>query len=173
MRRRLGRWAILPSLLLLLLTGHALWSDQAVVSRYVSTIFPTVATFTAGLKAPRVTGSGVAPTCSSTGLGTGSAAIVAGSTDFAGECFLSPTGAPAATGVITLTFTTGSGAYGTAGGPFCVLMGLRDTGSFDQRFTVKGQGIPSNTAPTFGWDNNAVALTAGTTYGISYICIGR
>jgi hypothetical protein len=134
-------------------------------------VVPTSQSTFASLSAGRLFGTGAAPICASTGLGTGSAAIEAGSTDWAGSCVLSPTGAPGSSGTMTLTFTAAS-AYGAASGPVCTLLLQRAGAAFDARATIRGVTL-SNTAPTFLWDNNAVALTAGTTYQINYICVGR
>lgn len=132
-------------------------------------VTPVIQSAFSNVSSARLSSSGTAPTCSSTGLGTGSAAIDAGSTDMGGSCTLSPTGAPSASGTMTLTFTS---AYGGNAGPACVLLLQRGTGNWDARGTVRGNAV-STTAPTFLWDNNAVALAAGSTYILTYVCIGR
>lgn len=157
-----GRWLIYV----------AVFASLTVAALTTAQVVPTVQTTFQSLTAGRVLGAGDAPTCSSTGLGTGSAAIAAGSTDFASACTLSPTGAPAALGVVTLTFSTGAGAYGAANGPFCSCLLVNTTGTWSPRASCIVAAL-STTAPTLNWDNNAVALTAGQAYRVYVTCIGR
>lgn len=131
-------------------------------------LVPTYGQVTIG----RMLVSGFTPTCSSTGAT--SAAIATGSTDYAGACELTGDGANA-TGTMTLTFSTSSGAYGTSAG-FCdVTLAKGVGGTVDVWSGVTAsvmQTTNSTTAPTFTW-NNTVALTINKTYRINYICTGR
>ena len=86
---------------------------------------------------------------------------------------MSPTGSPAATGTVTLTYSTGKGAYGT-NGTTCFLNQVSGTGTWSANpppsFAVTTQ---STTQCVFTWTNAATALTAGSTYGINYYAQGR
>lgn len=112
----------------------------------------------AGGSAPTVAGS--------TGLGTGSASLVTGSIDRKGVIQLNPTGAPAAAGTVTLTLAV---AASSTWGVSATLNG--GTGTWNARATVIPVSL-STTQVRFDWDNNAVALTAGQSYRITYSITG-
>lgn len=108
-------------------------------------------------------------TCSSTGIGgAGTCNLVAGSTDSDGEMNMIPAAGVAATGLFTLTFAKNMGAYSTS----CVYSLRTGTGTWNARATLIASFEGSLTA-TGTWDNNAVALTAASSYGINYHCVGR
>jgi hypothetical protein len=125
------------------------------------------------LLAGRHTTSTLTPSIAATGYGaSGSAALGTGSSDFAGTIILSVAGAgPAASGTATLTFSTTNGAYGT-NAPVCVADFQNGTGTWNARVSNRVSS-PTTTSVVFNWDNNAVALTAGSTYHINYVCIGK
>jgi hypothetical protein len=131
-----------------------------------------------GFSAVRFGVSGSAPTCSSTGLGTGGSpgcAIATGSTDSAGMVVLTTgSGSTGSTGLTTITF---SATFGSAS-PICVGSFNNDGGtSWASGSTVTLKNA-STASVDLGW-TNAVAgsaasvLTASTTYRLNYICVGR
>lgn len=112
--------------------------------------------------------------CSSTGLNTGSCAVDSKASDSDGMIVLSPAGAPAATGTATVTF---SHAMGTASSS-CTAT-LNNSGS-SAWLGLSTAYVASSTTSSFSvlWLNTSVvpaatALTAATTYLISYHCVGR
>jgi hypothetical protein len=120
----------------------------------------------------RVT-SGTAPTCTvsggaSEGFGSGATcAVAAGSNDNVGVMYSQATGTPGSSGTVTLTFHTTSGPHYSA----CFFSPSNSTGSWNARASI----IPtsnSNRTPSAAWDNNGVALTVGSYYGIYYNCPG-
>jgi hypothetical protein len=127
--------------------------------------FPSTSTFN------RFAMSGPSSSCSATGIGaTGSCNVLAGSTDSAGVMLLLANGAgPASSGTATVTFNS---SFGTTNNASCVGVLSNGSGSWNARASL----IESNralTAVTFAWDNNAVAVGAGQSYGISYWCHGQ
>jgi hypothetical protein len=117
--------------------------------------------------------SGTAPTCTvsggaSEGFGSGATCVVAaGSNDNAGVMYSQATGTPGSSGTVTLTFHTASGPNYSA----CFYSPSTSTGSWNARASI----IPtsnSKSTPSAAWDNNGVALTVGSYYGINYNCPG-
>jgi hypothetical protein len=117
--------------------------------------------------------SGTAPTCTvsggaSEGFGSGATcAVVAGSNDNAGVMYSQATGTPGSSGTVTLTFHAAFGPHYSA----CFYSPSNSTGSWNARASI----IPtsnSNRTPSAAWDNNGVALTVGSYYGINYYCPG-
>jgi len=161
----------LPGLSFALETSSGLYRAGAGDVRFSVLNTDTTIWTTTLFTSPRLKSAGTVPTsCTSTGLGTGSAAIDTGSTDTAGGCTLSPTGAPAGTGVITLTF---SSSFGTTTNR-CVFMAVNGTGTWDGQpgFVQSAQSL---TAPTFTWKNGVTptALAAGSTYKVNYLCVAN
>lgn len=118
--------------------------------------------------------SGTAPTCSVTGAGsTATCTVDTGGTDASGKLTITANGSGiAALGTFTLTFTTASGAYGT-NGTACTGNFMNGTGTWNARagspiFTTLG-----TTTQVANWDNNAVVLTSGSTYKVTYGCYGQ
>ena len=107
------------------------------------------------------------PTISATtGLDTGSAAFVSGSGEAQMLVTLSPTGAPAAQGTVTIDFATSySGAV-----PMAFL--IYGSASWDRRAVAQGEVVTATQFRIY-WDNNGVALAAGSTYRIQIRVSGR
>lgn len=103
-----------------------------------------------------------------TGLDTGSAAVEANSTDYAGAVVLSPTGTPLSQGSFTVTFSVACTVTGQVPAVFASLS--QGSGTWDARATTT---ITSQSGSAFAvkWDNNAVALTAGQTYRVHYMAV--
>jgi hypothetical protein len=105
----------------------------------------------------------------SLGLGSGTATVQAGSTDFSGVVVLSPGSGAAASGTVTLTYTV---PYNGVNAPVVVAT-LQDgtlawtAGTSQVRVTSS-----SATSCTLVWVNGS-PLTAGATYAIAYVVIGR
>ncbi len=123
----------------------------------------------------RMTASGFTPTCSSTNVT--SAAITTGSTDLHGSCEMVGNGAGSA-GTMTLTFSTGSGGYGSTA-PLCTIStgsGLTSVGNWAIHSAVS-QASYSTTAPTFQWANNnqasGVVLATNSRYNLMWHCMAR
>jgi len=121
----------------------------------------------------RIITGAATPTAAVTGAGTTATAILStGSTDLGGQIVISATGTgQAAAGTTTLTYSTTNGAYGT-NNPACVAMLSSQSGVWNARATIMS-GAPTTTSIVFLWDNNAVALTASSTYVVNYQCIGK
>lgn len=108
-----------------------------------------------------------APTCASTGTGsTGTCTVGTNSQDSVMLLTLTPGGTGiAATGVLTITYNaTVAFSSGHQADPICTL--YNGTGTWNARASFIGQ-THSQTAPTANWDNNAVALTSGSTYQLA------
>lgn len=121
----------------------------------------------------RIVTGAATPTVTATGYGaTGSVAVETGSSDAAGIITLTVAGAgPAASGTAVLTFSSTNGAYGT-NTPVVIATLMSGTGSWDARATAIVTAA-STTGATITWDNNAVALVAGSTWKIAYHVIGK
>lgn len=139
----------------------------------------TVAGTTVAWQSGRHLVSGFTPTVAlgtPVGVGTtGTATIVAGSTDEAGAILLTASGTgQTAAGQIVLTFSVGS-AYGSAA-PICIPGIGTATGTTWGVGATAQVAAASTTAVTIGWDNStavaSVPLTAGSTYIVNYICFG-
>lgn len=123
-----------------------------------------------------ITSVGTAPTVAQTGLGSGGSvgiSMEAGSTDQAGTITLTTGNASVgSTGTITLTFNS---AYVT-NMPVIVLTLVTGATGWGALATARVT-TQSLTAPIFTWNNSAtgaaVALTANTTYKISYMVIQK
>ncbi len=119
----------------------------------------------------RVVAVGIAPAVSgATGLDTGSAAIVATSTDHVGYVTLFPAGTPLSTGEVVVTFNTPL----IGNDPPVILPTLVNgsPGTWDTKATVTIQAAGLSSFKLV-WDNNGVALTApGATYRIGYQVVG-
>ena len=121
--------------------------------------------------AGRLISVGTVPTSVAvTGAGaSGTASLIAGSTDSSGIIRIACAGAgPAATGTITLTLSTALGVAFVTG----ELIPSSAVTAWNGRATIF-QTNYSNTTPVFSWDNNAVALVAGSSYDIVYRCVGQ
>lgn len=119
----------------------------------------------------RIVSTGTVPTSVAvTGAGaTGSASLIAGSTDSAGIIRVACAGAgPAATGTITINLSAALGGSFVTG----ELLPSSASTAWNSRATIF-QTNYSNTAPIFSWDNNAAALVAGNNYDIIYRCVGQ
>src|SRR5574341_642936 len=104
-------------------------------------------------------GGGTSPSC----------ALGPGSSDSAGTVVLTTgTGAPGNTGTATLTFSAALGVNA----PVCIFMPYNGASAWNARAATKGNTITTASA-VFSWDNNAVALSVSTTYGVVYHCIGK
>jgi hypothetical protein len=102
-------------------------------------------------------------------LGSGSAAVQAGSTDFSGVVVLSPGAGATASGTVTLTYTV---PYNGANAPVVVAT-LQDDSSAWTAGTSQVRVTSSSAAScTLEWVNGS-PLTAGATYAIAYVVIGR
>lgn len=146
--------------------GTALTGQTGTGTSVVTNNGPTITgTSTLG----RIAAVGTVSTCSVTGAGaTGSCAIATGSTDSFGEMSITVAGAgPAALGTATLTFSSSFGA--NAG--VCVFMLQEGGNAWNARASLIG-ATRSQTTFVVNWDNNAIALSAGT-YLLEYVCGGR
>lgn len=129
----------------------------------------TIASNTFNFRRATISGA-TAPTCTFTsGGGTGpSCAPGTGSSDSVGAIVLTTGTAPGNTGTATLTF---SAALGT-NSPVCIFMPYDGAASWNARAISKGN-TATTAAAVLSWDNNAVNLTASTTYAIAYHCVGK
>jgi hypothetical protein len=112
------------------------------------------------------------PTCAVTGAGaTGTCALGTGSQDSVSLITITPSGAGiAATGTVTLTYNaTTAFSAGHQADPVCLLW--NGTGTWNARASLIGT-THSQTAPVLTWDNNAVALTAASTYQLTCVAFG-
>jgi hypothetical protein len=112
----------------------------------------------------------VAPTCTATGIGgAGTCGLQTFSSDTEGRIVLTPASGVLALGTVTLTFNQNMGAHGSN----CIWM-VDDagTGSWDVGSSVHGSSQASTTN-LVNWFNNGTALTAASTYGIRYWCVGK
>jgi predicted secreted protein len=119
----------------------------------------------------RLISTGTAPTSVAvTGAGaSGTASLIAGSTDSAGIIRIACAGAgPAASGTITLTLSAALGVSFVTG----ELIPSSAVTAWNGRATIF-QTNYSNATPIFSWDNNTVALVAGNSYDIIYRCVGQ
>lgn len=121
----------------------------------------------------RIVTGAATPTVTGTGAGTtGTYTLSTGSSDLGGTIAITAGGASiAALGTITLTFSVTNGAFGT-NTPSVVAMLRNSSGTWNTRATVIGSG-DSTTQFDLKWDNNAVALTTGQVYVITYHVIGK
>jgi hypothetical protein len=123
-----------------------------------------------GLKFGRITASGTAPTsCAVTGAGaSGSCSIVTTATDSFGVMRIAAAGAgPAATGTLTLNLSSALGTFAV-----CTFTPSNVNVTWNARVSTM-QTTYSATAPALAWDNNAVALAAGSNYDVVYKCTGE
>lgn len=118
--------------------------------------------------------TGTVPTCAmTTGGGTGPACtVLAGSSNEKGTVEMTPGTTPGSTGTTTITFAgTFAGATNTT--PSCVFtLANTGTGAWNALGTVFFS-TRSTTVPVFTWADNAVALTAASTYDVDYKCTPR
>ena len=127
----------------------------------------------AGSTMPERVTSGTAPTCTvsggaSAGFGAGATCVVAaGSNDNAGAIYSQATGTPGSSGTVTLTFHTALGPHHSA----CSFTPANSTGTWNAGASIIPTSNSINT-PSAAWDNNGVALTVGSYYGINYNCSG-
>ena len=135
----------------------------------VQPIFPLISNALTQLGGRQIV-SGVAPTFAVTGFGTSpTITIQTGSTDAAGAVTITAGTSPSASGTITLTFTTGSGAYG-ANPPFCTWTLQNGTGSWNALAQEPVNQTISTTSVVANWSNNSVSLTGASTYGFNWSC---
>jgi hypothetical protein len=138
----------------------------------VTPTFPLLANATTQLGARQVV-TGTAPTFAVTGFGTGPTVTVqTGSTDAAGAAVITAGTTPGATGTFTVTFTTLAGAYGT-NPPVCTFTLVNGTGSWNALAQEPIVQTPATTSVIANWSNNAVNLTAASTYGFNWSCYGK
>lgn len=106
------------------------------------------------------------------GFGTGpSAAVDTGSSDLAGIITITTGTVPAATGSITVTYSTGKGAYGT-NAPAVSVTAIDGAAAWDTAVTWK-LTANSTTAFTVAFKNAATNFTASTTYKFAWVAIGK
>jgi len=111
-----------------------------------------------------------APTsCAVTGAGASATCTFApAATDQMGLLLINAAGAgPASTGTITLTFAT---KYGSTRA-MCFMQPGQSGTTWNARASILQQTYGTASA-VMNWDNNAVALVAGNTYGVGYFCGG-
>jgi hypothetical protein len=120
------------------------------------------------------TGTGTAsPTFAVTGFGTGpTVTIEAGSTDAAGSVTITAGTTPTAIGTFTVTFSTVAGVYGT-NPPVCTFTLVNGTGSWNALAQEPIIQTKTTTSVVANWSNNAVNLTAASTYGFNWSCYGK
>ena len=113
--------------------------------------------------------AGTAPTVASTGTGSSPTNTVdTGDNDFVGTITVTAGTAPSSSGTVTLTF---AGTLGT-NAPVCQWTLGNGTGTFNARATAIN-GTQSTSSSVVNWDNNAVNLTATSTYKFNYNCTGK
>jgi hypothetical protein len=112
------------------------------------------------------------PTATGTGGGVGATyTLGTNSCDASGSMVITTAGAPASSGTFTVTFSTAIGAYGSSN--VSVVVSLRSgSASWNSRALVNVFAASTTSFQVF-WDNNGAALTAGQTYRIDYIVVGR
>lgn len=124
------------------------------------------------IKVDRIMAVGTAPTCTFTSGGgtTPSCALDTGSTDSGGIIVATTgTGAPAALGTITLTF---SATFGT-NKPSCVYIPSDNgAGQWNARATMMDK-TPATGSDLFNWDNNGTTLALSTAFWINYHCFAK
>lgn len=110
----------------------------------------------------------LAPVVTATGFGASpTIALSTGSSDLSGRINITVGGAgPAASGTITITFSTGS-AYGTNGCSPLVVLANGD-GTWNARATCIGSATNSTTSSIWNWDNNSTNVTNAATYAFHY-----
>jgi len=137
----------------------------------VTISFPVMLNATSQLGGTQVV-NGTAPTCTFTsGGGTSpSCTLDTGSTNAAGIIILTTgTGAPAASGTITLTF---AGSIGT-NKPSCILTASQNgAGQWNARASFL-DNTPAVASDLVNWDNNGVALSTSTAYRVNFGCYGK
>jgi hypothetical protein len=146
-------------------TGASALSDPSAGSRFEKAVILT------SLKTMTHTGDATsAPTVNATGLGAGSVALQAGSSDLSGVVVLSPGAGAADSGTVTITYNVG---YSGANSPVVVAT-LQDGGSPTWTAGTSQVRVSSSsvTSCALTWVNG-LALATGTTYAIAYIIIGR
>lgn len=112
------------------------------------------------------------PTCSATGVGTGSCAVRAGSADSLGRMVLTVSGGTGAgTGTATITFHT---AFTSPNTDVSCQATLEDnTGTWNGLAVIRVSATHSLSAVTFNWTNGTTPTTLGNgTYDINYECWG-
>jgi hypothetical protein len=114
----------------------------------------------------------IAPTIAGTGAGTTATyTLGAGSSDASGHAVITAGGASiAALGTVTITFSSGN--YGGNSSVVCQAGLQNNSGTWNVRATAINQSS-SLTNYVINWDNNAVALTTGQIYLVSYSCLGK
>jgi hypothetical protein len=101
-----------------------------------------------------------------------SVAVDTGSGDDAGIITITTgTGCAAATGSVTVTFSTANGAYGT-NTPSCVVTPFDGAAAWDTSVTWKTTA-QSTTAFTTAFKNGGTNFTSSTTYKFNYHCWGK
>lgn len=115
--------------------------------------------------------AGSTPTCSMASAGTGATcAFSGGSNANVGTVAMTAGTTAAASGTMTVTFSTTFTGTST---PVC-RAGYDDTGTAWNAGAIAPKvSAISTSAVTFTWNNNAVALTNGSTYRIMYQCFGK
>jgi hypothetical protein len=114
--------------------------------------------------------SGLVPTsCTITGNGTSTCAFDTGSTDAAGRITITAAGATTAVGLVSFNF---SATYGT-NSTTCSANYLSGTGAWAIGAIAPIFITSSTSAASFNINNNAVNLTATSTYKVSYTCYGQ
>jgi hypothetical protein len=151
-------------------------SGAAVLATSPTLVTPTLGaasatsiTASGNVTADKFNVSGTVPTvaASPTGLGSGGATIFGG-VDSAFIVQLSPAGSPSASGSLTINFAA---AFTSATGVVVVATPHNGTGNWNGRvtFTITAS---TKSSITLQWDNNAVALGAGSIYFMDVHVIG-
>lgn len=115
----------------------------------------------------RVLYGGGTPSCAVTGAGSSPTCTVSGS-DSGGIMTITAGTTPGSSGTITITYTSGFSSTSS----FCTMMLSAGSATWNARATVIGGG-PATTSFQANWDNNAVNLTAASSYNVNYMCAGR
>lgn len=153
---------------LVLSSGTHIGGTTAAINRSAGLVFTSEDTvFDAGSitslapSCAMTTGGGAGPTCTALG----------GSTNEKGIIRMTPGAGPGTNGTTTITLAgTFSGASGTT--PACFFDPANTgTGAWNLAADTQYQ-TASTTVPVFTW-NNTIALTAASTYDVSYMCIAR
>lgn len=147
--------------------GTALVNQTGTGTSVVTNTSPTISGTTT---LQRIAAAGTSATsCAVTGAGaSGSCSFPVVSTDSYGIMRIAAAGAgPAATGTLTLTLSSSIGTFAV-----CTFT----PSSANTAWNARASALQTNysaTAPVMAWDNNAVALVAGSSYDVTYKCEGH
>lgn len=152
------------------------WDIQATIGSTVLTTSQTVPNRMVGLTVNRIITTGsLLPSCSSTGIGTAlngaACGFTSNSSDSLGTIQLTTASTgTAASGVVTLTFTSPMGGHV----PSCVYT-LSNAGAtaWVSGASILDNGGSSTTNAKSLWANNGTPLSSSTTYNYNYVCAGK